>query len=251
MVTKHKVIVKGGKKIVKLVKVPEEVSTAINTSNAKKLDENNQTDETVTQTTRDIIPPHDIFSKFNRYFESNYEQLVDAVNDLYCEKPQLEFAVNVYGVYDNEEEAEKFKKKHADEVITTVYTGKTGQWSFLAPTIEQRESVNYYNKDTVIMEEMQKQLERDEKLGRDLMSKTIKKEKKKNELIAGKDDESFIKWRAQNTDLSRLGAKYLGDQASEDIPDDAIQVDVWKIAKGGLEIEKSKFYTKAEAPNVS
>lgn len=98
------------------------------------------------------------------------------------------------------------------------------------------------------MEEMIKQLERDEKLGQDLMKKRVAKKKKQNIIEAGPDAESFKKWRAQNNELKKLGAAYAGDQADPDCPDDAVQVDVWKIAKGGTEITKEKFFSAAEAP---
>jgi hypothetical protein len=97
---------------------------------------------------------------------------------------------------------------------------------------------------------MVKQLERDERLGQDLMKKRVVKTKKKNIIEEGPDAEGFKKWREQNSTLKSMGAEYIGDMADDDIPDDAVQVDVWKIAKGGLEIAKEKFYSKAETPNV-
>jgi hypothetical protein len=45
-----------------------------------------------------------------------------------------------------------------------------------------------------------------------------------------------------------MGAKYIGDMADDETPEDAIEVPVWKIAKGGVELTKDKFYSQAEAP---
>ena len=48
-----------------------------------------------------------------------------------------------------------------------------------------------------------------------------------------------------------MGAEYIGDKADDDIPENAVQVDVWKIAKGGIEITKDKFYSSADASTVT
>lgn len=203
------------------------------------------TDPHVQNTVREIIPPHDTFGRFKMYRENNYEKLRDAVQDLYSDAPELELSINPYAVHDTAEEAENFKKKHSGEVIAEIFTAHFGKWNFFDTFKEQRESVNFYNENTVILEEMVKQLERDEKLGQDLMKKRVSKLKKKNELEAGPDAESFKKWREQNTTLKDMGAEHI---TNDDVPDDAIQVDVWKVAKGGLELTKDKFYSQAEAP---
>jgi hypothetical protein len=98
---------------------------------------------------------------------------------------------------------------------------------------------------------MTKQAERDERLGQDMMSKRVEKSKKMNELEAGPDAANLKQWVNENSNLAKMGAMYLGDKADDDIPEDAVQVDVWKIAKGGMQLVKDKFYTQAEAPSMS
>jgi hypothetical protein len=167
---------------------------------------------------------------------------------LYCEKPELELAINPYAWHDTAEEAELFKKKHRNEVIAEIFTAHSGKWNFFDSFKEQRENVNFYNDNTIILEEMIKQQEKDERLGQDLMKKRIDKMKKKNIIEAGPDAESFKQWRAQNSELSKLGASHIGDMASDECPPDGIEVPVWRVAKGGLELTRDKFYTQAEAP---
>lgn len=197
---------------------------------------------------REFLPPHDMFGRFKMYYESNYEDLRDFVRDAYCEKPDFELAINPYSVHDTEDEAETFKKKHRNEVIAEVFTATFGKWNFFDSFKEQRENVNFYNDNTIILEEMMKQLKKDEMLGQDLMKKRVSKMKKKNVAEVGPDAESFRRYVKQNKDIQSLGAEYLGDKADDDIPDDAVQVDVWRVAKGGLEVTKDKFYSAAEAP---
>jgi hypothetical protein len=199
-------------------------------------------------TVTNMIPPQDVFHRFKMYMTENFESLREAVLALYCEKPEFELAINPYSWHDNRDDAEKFKKQHADEVITEVFTAESGKWNFFDSFKKQRESVNFYNKNTIILEEMVKQIERDERLGQDLMAKRVEKEKAKNVIEAGPDAENFKKWVEENTELTKLGAKYIGDMADEDTPENAIEVPVWKIAKGGLELTKDKFFSQAEAP---
>lgn len=212
------------------------------------LDPNKPKDPTVVSTVTNMIPPHDLFGRFKMYHTENYEELRDAVKALYCENPEFELAINPYAMHDTREQAETFKKQHSDEVIAEVFTAETGKWNFFDSFKKQRESVNFYNKNTIILEEMVKQIERDERLGQDLMAKRVEKEKKKNIIEAGPDAENFKKWVEENSELTKMGAKYIGDMADDETPEDAIEVPVWKIAKGGVELTKDKFYSQAEAP---
>jgi len=235
-----------GKVKVKLVKTKVPVETN-DTNDGKKLPENME-DNKLPKTVRSFLPPHDIYGRFRMYMESNLEPLRDFVRDAFCIKPDLELAINPYSVHETEDEAEKFKKKHRNEVIAEVFTAHCGKWNFFDTFKEQRDNVNFYNDNTIIIEEMIKQLKSDEKLGQDLMKKRVKKVKKKNEIEVGPDAESFKKWRDQNSTIKNMGAAHIGDVVDDDIPDDAIQVDVWRVAKGGLELTKDKFYTASEAP---
>lgn len=234
------------REIIKEVEVEDE--PAATPTSPTPLPAEKPVDVNLRDTVFNMIPPHDTYGHFKRYYTENYEQLRDAVTELYCEKPELELAINPYAIHDSKDDAEAFKKQHANEVIAEVFTAETGKWNFFDTFKEQRESVNFYNKKTAVLEEIIKQVEKDEKLGQDLMSKRVQKEKKKNIIEAGPDAESFKKWRDENNELKKLGAEYIGDMADEDMPEDAVQVDVWRVAKGGLEIVKDKFYSKAEAP---
>ena len=203
--------------------------------------------------TTGMIPPADVFHRYQYYFDSNYEEMKGIVQDLYCDKPDLETAINPYCMHSSEDAADEFINKHKDEVITTIFKAHTGKWNIFAPYKKVRESMRYFNKKTVVLEEIAKQIERDAKLGKDLMEKRVKVKKTKNISRDGPDDPAFAKWKSQNSTLSEMGAidvNNAASRASDDCPDDAIQVDVFRISKGGQTMEKTKFFTKAEAPDV-
>lgn len=220
-------------------------------SSSKSVATGSGKDPQIRQAVREFLPPHDMFGRFNMYLENNYEELRDFVKDAYCEKPDYELAINVHSTHDTEDEATKFIKKHRDEILTSLYTVQSGKWCFIDSFQAQRENVSFYNKNTHILEEMHKQRVKDQELGRDLMTKRVEKEKKKNNILDGKDADTFKKFISQNKTLSKMGAEYIGDKADDDIPEDAVQVDVWKIAKGGIEITKDKFYSSADASTVT
>lgn len=228
-------------------------NTSESTTNDVKTESNNTSatnndSGSAGQLVREMIPPHDTFGRFKHYYTSHYEELRDAVNDLYCEKPELELAINPYSWHDSREDADKFIKKHSNEVIAEIFPAHSGKWNFFDSFKSQRESVNFYNENTAVLEEMIKQLERDEKLAQDMLKKRVTKAKAKNDMEVGPDAESFKKWRSQNTDLQKLGAKHIGDMADDDCPDDAVQVDVWKVNPTTLQMTKEKIFTQAEAP---
>lgn len=205
-------------------------------------------DPTVKHTVLNNIPPADVYAHFKRYYTENYEELRDAVKHLYCERPELELAINPYAVHDTKEEADAFRKQHANEVIAEVFTVQTGKWNFFDSFKQQRESVEFYNKNTAVLEEMMKQIKRDEELGQKLMEKRVQKEKKKNVIEAGKDAPNLKTWQELNPTLQQLGAKRLGGQVSEDTPEEALEVPIWRVAKGGTELVRDKMYTLGEAP---
>lgn len=206
----------------------------------------------VRQYCEEMIPPADVFHRMQYYYDSNYEELKEIVNDLYCDKPDLETALNPYSWHENEDEADEFINKHKDEVISTIFKAHSGKWNLFAPYKKVRESMRYFNKKTAVLEEIAKQIERDAKLGADLMKKRIKVKKKKNIEEVGPDSESFLKWKESNTTLKEMGAETINqkDYADEECPDDAIQVPVFRMGQGGVKIEKTHFYTQAEAPSV-
>ncbi len=242
---------KDGKtrEVIREVPVDLPPTTPVAATPRDPLDPAHPKDPSVYSTVTNMIPPHDFFGRFKMYYTENYEELREAVKALYCENPEFELAINPYAVHDTKEQAEAFKKQHADEVIAEVFTVETGKWNFFDSFKKQRESVNFYNKNTIILEEMVKQIERDERLGQDLMAKRVEKEKKKNIIEAGPDAENFKKWVEENSELTKMGAKHIGDMADEETPENAIEVPVWRIAKGGLELTKDKFYSQAEAPS--
>ena len=60
---------------------------------------------------REMIPPQDTHHKFFNYFDSNYEELNKATEDIYGVKPDLEYAIHPLGMFKDLESIRKFRRK--------------------------------------------------------------------------------------------------------------------------------------------
>lgn len=206
------------------------------------------------------IPPSDTFHRLDYYIDSNYEEIRNAVTDLYSEKPDLEFAINPYEQFDNLDDAERYVQKHKDEIITDVLTLTNGKWNLCGSFKKNRERVNFYNEKTAVIEEIFKQIEVDKKLGADMMRKRVKRKKKQNIKESGADPKEFSQYKKDfPSAVEQMGAENVSRdykepstketfKVHEECPYDAIQVDVFDFRKGGQSVKKSEFFTQAEKP---
>lgn len=211
------------------------------------------------------VPPVDVFHHFDRFLTNHYEQLRECVNILYCEKPDIEFAVQFYGKsHSTHQEALQAVASIRDRVTTAVYSISNEGWFLLGPFKQNRERVEFYNKNTEILKRMMEQAESDSRLGADLMKKRVVRKKEQNIIECGPEDPGLVKYQEALGVIERLGSKPLLTKEEKDkmaeavrtkemaeVPPDAIQVDVHKPvvdADGNTTLQREKFYTQAEAP---
>ena len=145
-----------------------------------------------------INVPNDTYNRFQMYYDVNYDKLREAVMYLYNEKPDIEVALNVYDSFSSLEECNDFVEKNKNKVITSIYTLTNNKWNLLGSFKQNRERMNFYNKNTTILENIIKQQEDDAKTGKELLSKRVKKLKTKNVKRYGKDHPNFVKYKKQN-----------------------------------------------------
>lgn len=212
--------------------------------------------------------PASLHSAFRHFFDINFEKLRDATHYLYEEKPDMEFAVNVFDSFDTLAECEDYVDKHKSKVITNVITVTNNKWNFVGPFKENRDRVNFYNKNTQVLENMLKKREEDAKLGKDLLKNRISKKKIKNVKQYGKDHPHFLKYKKQvaigvyDADVSDIKEtedglevshvvelSSTGSRIDEDgIPEDAVEIGVTSVNLKTNTVQQSKVYTKAEDP---
>lgn len=213
-------------------------------------------------------PPVDVFHHFERYLSNHYEQMREVVNVLYNERPDIEFAIQVYGQsHHDEESAVHARKLIQDRVTANVMTLSNEGWYMLGPFKRNREAIDFYTNDTEILKRMAEQQESDARLGEDLMKKRVRRQKEKNIIEAGPDDPGLAKYKDAVVTVENLGAKEvltpeekqeLADaqlrKEMTEVPSDAIQVDIFKpkVDDEGnpIGLVRDKFYTKAEKPDL-
>lgn len=197
-----------------------------------------------------MIPPRDIFHRWKYYQEVNYEEIRKAVEDLYCDKPIFETAINPYDWHANDEEADKFINKHKSEVTAEVFKAHSGKWNLFGKFKQVRKGMRFNNEKTQVIEEIFAQQEMDIKLGADLMKKRVKKAKDKNIKEVGPDSKAFLEWKAQNKTMRDMGAETTSDFGNVDpsCPDEAIQVNYHIHNPTSGEFQSGHFFTEAEQP---
>ncbi len=209
-------------------------------------------------------PPADVYLHLNRYLSNHYEELREIVEHLYTEQPDLETAVVYYGTFDNEQAAAEYKLKHREEFKSDVLTLTKGT-HLLGPFKENRDRVDFYNKNTEIIKLMIENHEKEQMLAADIVQKKAKTQKAKNVIESGPDNPEIGKYISAMGTIDLLtnkdraltkeeqeqlaAAKYTKEQC--EVPDNMIQVDVFTTnvnEEGQQQFTRDKFYTQAEAP---
>lgn len=157
----------------------------------------------------DNIPPNDTHCRFNWYYNINYEKMIEATNNIYCIKPDLDEAVIVYDVVDTKEEVDAFLHKYGAASKVDIISFNLNTWTLIGPFAENRERANYYNKHNEVIKAMLTQQETDAALGEELMKNRVRTTKQKAEKVFGKDSPEFEEYRQMNpSDLeSKFNAK--------------------------------------------
>lgn len=206
-------------------------------------------------------PPVDLYHHMRRYMQNHYESLREVVDAVYNEKPDLEFCAIYYSHHKTQEEAKEFRIKNERDFKAEVFTLEPGV-SILGPFKENRDRVDFYNKNMEVIKKLSEQMEADQKLGEDMMKKKIKNKKAKSVAEVGKDAPGLAQYTKDIGTIESLGTKQnLSSGEAEalaqakqrkemaEVPDDAIKVDVFYVdGTSDRSLKKTHFYTAAEAP---
>lgn len=211
------------------------------------------------------IPPADVFHHFTRYMNQNYEACRKATEDLYADKPDLEVFLNIHGSFPTMEAYQEFIHEHEGEIQLSIHCAQRGKYVIQTAFKENRERLQYYNKNTRVMEELVEQAQAGEKLGKDLMQKRIRTAKEKNEAENGPDEASFIEYKkSKRKQYNKAGLKELSEKerkqadlekrmmSKADYPEE--EVDDYNAVQLGIHItdgkhmKTSQLFIESEAP---
>jgi hypothetical protein len=207
-------------------------------------------------------PSAELFHNFDRYITNNYEQLLEATHALYIERPDIEFGILYYKWFKTQADADDHYKCYEKEFRASVYTISNRQWTLLGPYRENRNRLNFYNKNTEVLKQMQEQVEADHKLASDMVEKNIRRKKAKNIAEVGPDAPGMTQYQKDFNPARESGIKsYVSQKDQKEMadihekrkkiieasPNEAIPVEVYYPDEEG-KIKHGFFYTQAEAP---
>lgn len=208
--------------------------------------------------TKFVAPPNDTFVRFDKYLSINHDNIRELTKNLYNVKPDLEHAMIVYDIVDNQAEAEKWIAKNGSVSKFDIISFNLNTWTLLGDFKQNRERIEYYNKHNQIIKKMLEQAEKDNVLGEDMLKKRVKTQKIKSTKVFGKDDDKLKAYQdlagvkienledgnVQVTTEALVDSKGTLHKTDEDgDPVDLVEVPIIEIKSDGT-VEKSKFFTE-------
>jgi hypothetical protein len=210
----------------------------------------------VEQIVYNMIPAADLFNKFTTYYEVNYDKLLSAVNNLYCDKPDFDIAFNPLQWHDSVDDAKRFIEKHQNDVITSIMVAQSGKWTIVAPYKTVRENQMFINAKNKVLGAIMEETKRSSKLAEDMVKKRISVQKKKNIREAGPDDPQIKAYKEHQRELNKGKGIEQFDYKAEDEdatnPSNgahALETKIVQISAGGMDVKlrKLEFAMDAEA----
>ena len=202
------------------------------------------------------VPSIDAFYRWQWYENANYDKILSTVNDLYSDKPDLEYAIQIHKTFDNIKDAESFAEVNSSLISASIIVLYPNKWNILGQYKTNRSRMNFYNQDNDVLKKITDRVEKDELLGKDMLKKRVIRRKKQNIKQSGPADsklQTHIGYNKEQSILTKAEEKELVTDNAQDkyedvdengIPNDALLVDMYTNKDGQL--VKSSFFTKAE-----
>ena len=153
------------------------------------------------------LPPADLYYHFSRYIDSHYEHLRLMTDELYFPNPDIDNIMMFYDSFPTQEEAQEFVRVHEAEFSAEPLVVENGAVTILGPFRENRERVDFYNKNTEVLRVMMEQITKDQKIGTAITNKTIDASKRKNVREAGPDDPGLEQYIEARGIVAAMGKK--------------------------------------------
>jgi hypothetical protein len=148
----------------------------------------------------DVVPPQDTFHRWAYYTEVNYEELRTITEALYPERPDLDWAIALWDVFEGAEKEvdaafEKHCQRYQDEVPSAIKALEFGSWSLLADFKENRKKIQFYNKNTEVLKRILDRHADDKRIGAELMRNRVRQTKARNIATDGPDAPGLAQYR--------------------------------------------------------
>lgn len=114
---------------------------------------------------------------FHNYVDAHYDALKEDTETIFGQPYEFEYSMIPLETVDNLDDYNKYKNKYAEEFDLDIICVKFNQYNILAPIAANRDKVEFYNKNTAIIQKMIQESQNDMRYGKELMINKMKKEK--------------------------------------------------------------------------
>ena len=148
----------------------------------------------------DVVPPQDTFHRWSYYTEVNYEELRTVTEALYPERPDLDWAIALWDMFEGDAKAvdaafDKHCQRYQDEVPSAIKALEFGAWSLLGDFKENRKKIQFYNSNTDVLKRILDRHADDKRIGAELMRNRVRQAKAKNIAEAGPDAQGLTSYK--------------------------------------------------------
>lgn len=152
----------------------------------------------------DKAVPGEIFHGFDRYYQANYEELRKITETVYPERSDLEFAIQFYKSFRSEDDAREYAHVNQDDFDYDIITATNDGITVLGPFKKNKASLDYYNKNSDIIDKIMKQNLSDQKMGNELMRSRVHKDKSKDIEKHGAEPKKLAEWKKVKGEVDNL-----------------------------------------------
>lgn len=149
----------------------------------------------------------DVFYNFQRYYNNNYEQYRQLVEQIFAEKPDIENIVIFYDAFDSEDEALQHVRLNKNHFKYDVFTVSNNGATVLGPFEKNKERYDYYSSNTDIIKSIMEQQEQDYELGNQIMRNRVRSDKSKDIQESGLEPEELEEYKKYAGTVDKLGRK--------------------------------------------
>jgi len=165
-----------------------------------------------------IIVPQDFYHRLSYYLEVNHNLLRNVTEAIYPEKSDIDQSVAIWKYFSGtkdecKKEFDEHCKKFQTQTPASIYMLDVGYWSIVSNDQKNRENINIYNSNNIVLQRILDRHSQDAQVGSELLKNRIKTKKQKNIEEDGPDAEGLSNYTKHNNSKVSEGEKKLKIQA--------------------------------------
>lgn len=154
-----------------------------------------------------VVPPQDTFHRWSYYMEVNQSCIRTITEAIYPERCDLDVAFGIWAVLDGSEDEKKRQyeahcDRYSNRITSSVYRVPLGDWVVVSDHEKNRQNIDIYNRDTMVLKKILDRHAEDKKIGAELMRNRVSTAKAKNVREAGQDAPNLSTYKSANKSMT-------------------------------------------------